>query len=87
MQAACGAGLYTFTAADAFRRTGNFIGSKLHRTGFFTGHAGSTTLLLPVNLYQAETVKPPVDSPQRTEILAERTVYLHGKDQNKEQHP
>ncbi len=87
MQAACGAGPRALAAADAFRRAGDLIGGKFHRTGFLAGHAGNALILLPMDLHQAETVEPAVDGPQRAEILAERTIYLYGQEEQQKQYP
>jgi hypothetical protein len=35
-----------------------------------------------MDLYQAKTVKPAVNGSQRTQVLAERTIYFNGKQQN-----
>ena len=61
-QTVSGTGFYAFTAAYAFRGTGYFAGGEGHRTCLFTGSAGGTLMLFPMNLHQAEAVEPAVDS-------------------------
>lgn len=74
-------------AADTFWGTRDFLKGEPHRTDPLTGMAGNAPLRLPVNLHQAEPVEPSVYGSQRTKILAERPVNLHGKNQNSKQNP
>ena len=87
MQAVSGACFYTFPTAYALRGTGYFLNGKGYGTGFFTGAAGDAAFLFPMDLYQAESVKPPIDGAQRTQILAERAVNFHGEKQEQQQYP
>lgn len=75
------AGIHAFSASDAFRRTGDLTDRQAHRTGVLTGFAGSASFLFPADLHQTEPVEPAVNGSQRTEILAERTVNLDGKQE------
>ena len=87
MQAFHWTGLYAFSTADAFRGTGNLQKGKAYGTGFLAGQAGNAAVLLPVNLYQAKAVKPAINSAQRTEVLAERTVDFYREKQKQGQDP
>lgn len=76
-------GIHTLSAPDTFRRHGNFLHGKRHRTGFLAGHTGDTLVLLPPDSDQAEPVKPSVYRAQRTQILTERPIYFHRQQQKK----
>ena len=79
-------GVYTFSTADALRRTGNFRYGKRRRACFFTCLAGYTPFLFPVNLHQTELIKKAVDGAERTQILAKRPKTLDGKYDDEKQH-
>ena len=87
MDAGCGAGVRAGSAPDTFRGDGDLFGLKVQGARLLTGHAGGTLLPFPAYLYQAETVEPSIDRSQRAEILAERTVYFRGQEQNGQQKP
>ena len=87
MQALYRTSVYASAAADALRRMRYLFERKPRRTSALAGMAGNAPLLLPVNLHQAEPVKPSVYCPQGTQILAERPVNLHGKNHQHKQNP
>lgn len=57
------------------------------RTGLFTGMAGNTLLRVPVNLYEAELIKPAINCPQRAQVLTEGPVNFQGQRRKEQQHP
>lgn len=85
MQAVCGTGGDTFSAADALRRAGNFMDGKPGGARPAAGSAEGAVFLVPADLQEAETVEAAVDGSQRTEVLAERTEELHREQEKKKQ--
>ena len=79
---ACGR---AFTTANALGRAGDLLNQKPRRACLLTGAAGYAVFLLPVDLYQAETVEPAVNRSQRAKILAKRPENLYRKQENKKQ--
>ena len=87
MHASLRADSRAFPTTDTLRGTGDLLRGQIHRTGPLARLAGSAALPLPAHLHQAEAVEPPVDGPQRAEILAERTIYLYGQEEQQKQYP
>lgn len=81
------AGFRTFSAADAFRGTGNFFGRKGHGAGFLTGHTGDAFFLFPVEPDKAEAIKPAINCPKGAQVLAEGPVDFHGEQEKQKQDP